>query len=416
VTKTQEKINKQDKEYKNLIEETIESYNNNGKKTIVYFCDTYYPIIDGVIKVLDNYATLMSKHFNIVVVVPKHKNKVIVPNKNYLVIGVSGMFFKFVNYDLAFPELDKYLKRTLKKLRIDLIHSHSPFNMGSFAAKMAKKRNVPLVMTMHSRYKMDFSKYTKNEAILKALISGIVKVFNKSTEVWTMHEGVANELKSYGYKGNINYVPNATDFKIPDNKQELREKINQKYNLTESDNVFLFVGRLVNQKNIQFIADALDLLNKKNLNFKMFFVGDGPDELELKEHIKELNLEDKVILTGKITDKNDLYAYYERSDLFLFPSLYDTSSLVQIEAAAFNTPGVFIEGSVTSSGIIGEHNGFLSENNIDSFANKVFEVINNKEKLKYVAETANKELFITWEELAKKIKARYEYLIENNNK
>ena len=37
--------------------------------------DTYYPIVDGVIKVMENYAKRQSKKYNVVMVVPKHKNK-----------------------------------------------------------------------------------------------------------------------------------------------------------------------------------------------------------------------------------------------------------------------------------------------------------------------------------------------------
>ena len=110
----------QDEEYKKHIEKTIEEYNNNGRKTIAYFCDTYYPIVDGVIKVLENYAIKLSEIYNVVVIVPKHKNKEIVPHDKFLVIGSSGMYFKFVNYDLAFPEMDSYLKNTLKS--IDISH------------------------------------------------------------------------------------------------------------------------------------------------------------------------------------------------------------------------------------------------------------------------------------------------------
>ena len=132
-------ISTQDKEYKKYIEEKIQEFNNNDKKTIVYFCDTYYPIIDGVIKVLENYAINLSKYYNVVLVVPKHKNKITTTKNNYLVIGVASMYFKFVNYDLAFPAVDNYLKQVLKNLKIDIIHSHSPFNMGSYASKLAKK-------------------------------------------------------------------------------------------------------------------------------------------------------------------------------------------------------------------------------------------------------------------------------------
>jgi len=172
------KENLQDRKYKEYINQTIDEYNNNGKKTIVYFCDTFYPLVDGVIKVLDNYATLLSDKYNIVAVVPKHKNIVI--KKKYLVVGVSSLYFKFVNYDLAFPEVDGYLSTVIKKLRIDLVHGHSPFNMGSFAAKVAKKKKVPFVMTMHSQFKYDFMKHTKSEAMTNYLLKQIIKVFSKA--------------------------------------------------------------------------------------------------------------------------------------------------------------------------------------------------------------------------------------------
>ena len=72
-----QKGNKQDKEYKEYIEKTIEEYNTNGKKTIVHFCDTYYPIIDGVIKVMEHYATRQANKYNVILIVPKHKNKTV---------------------------------------------------------------------------------------------------------------------------------------------------------------------------------------------------------------------------------------------------------------------------------------------------------------------------------------------------
>lgn len=404
----------QDKKYKQYIEEKINEFNSNGKKTIVHFCDTYYPIIDGVIKVLENYASRLSKTYNVVVVVPKHKNKVIVPSNNYLVIGSNSMYFKFVNYDLAFPDGDTYVSNVLKKLKISLIHSHSPFNMGTYAAKLAKKLKIPLVMTMHSQYRQDFLKYTKNEGISNALVKSISKVFNKSTEVWTMHDKVAEELKSYGYKGKFYYVPNATDYKIPENPESYNEIINKKYNLTPNDNVFLFVGRLVEQKNIFFIVDALNNLKEMGINFKMFFVGNGPDEIELKRRIKKYELNNDIILTGKIESREELAMYYQRSNLFLFPSVYDTSSLVQIEAATYKTPGVFIEGTATAKTITNNRNGFLSTEDPNTFAQTIANAIKDKEKLKQISENAFNELYVSWDMVVEKVSARYEYLIEQN--
>ena len=410
-------IQLQDEEYKNYIEKTIEEYNNNGKKTIAYMCDTYYPIVDGVIKVMENYAVKISEHYNVVMIVPKHKNKEIVPHEKFLVIGISGMYFKFVNYDLAFPEMDSYLKNTLKKLRIDIIHCHSPFNVGSFAAKLAKKRNIPFVMTMHSQYKQDFLKYTKSEPLAKMLTKRICRVFNKTTEVWTMHEKASQTLQSYGYKGNnFFYIRNATDYKVPNNPDKLIEELNKDYNISPDEPVFLFVGRLVNQKNIQFILEGLNILNNKGINFKMFFVGDGPDKKELEENIKKFNLENKVYLTGLIKSREELSKYYQRANLFLFPSVYDTSSIVQIESACFKTPAVFVKDTVTACGVKHNHSGYLCEENLESFTETIINAISDKENLNKVSETAHKELYITWDDVKKQAYERYEYLIEENKK
>ncbi|MBR2909857.1 MAG: glycosyltransferase [Clostridia bacterium] len=408
---------KQDKEYKAYIEKTIEEYNNNGKKTIVHICDTYYPIVDGVIKVMENYAVRQAEKYNIILIVPKHKNLTVKHDK-YLVIGVASVYFKFVNYDLAFPNLDNYLTKIVKKIKIDLIHTHSAFSMGVFAGKLAKKRNVPMVMTMHSQYKQDFMHHTNNSELLtKALIKNVVKVYNKSTEVWTMHQKVANVLKEYGYKkDNFYFVPNATDYKIPENPEYLNEIINKKYNITEDVPVFTFVGRIVTQKNIFLIMDSLNILNKQGLDFRMFFVGNGPDDQKLTDKIKEYNLEDKVIQTGRIDDREELAGYYQRANLFLFPSTYDTSSLVQIEAATYKTAGVFIENTATAGTIIDRHNGFLCKETAEDFASTIKEAISNPEKLKEIAENAHNELYVSWDDVAKRTMERYEYLIKNHNK
>lgn len=407
------KENMQDRKYKEYINKTIDEYNNNGKKTIVYFCDTFYPLVDGVIKVLDNYATLLCDKFNIVVIVPKHKNIVI--KKKYLVIGVSSLYFKFVNYDLAFPEVDGYLATIIKKLKIDLVHAHSPFNMGAFAAKVAKKKKVPFIITMHSQFKYDFMKHTKSESMTNYLLKQIIKVFNKADEVWTMHEKTAEVLTSYGYKkGSFYFVPNATDLEAPTDLEKMRDLVNKKYNLDDSYFVTLFVGRLNVLKNIIFICDCLKRVKEANVKFKMFFVGDGPDELILKSHIKKLGLENDIILTGKITDRKEIANIYARSDLFLFPSVYDMSSLVQIEAATYKTPSLLIENTATAQTVTNNVNGFITKLDEETFSNKIIELANNRKYCKEIGEKAFEDLYKSWSQVAQIANDRYEYLITQN--
>ncbi len=403
---------KQDKQYKSFIEEKINEFNSNGKKTVVYFNDTYYPIVDGVIKVVENYATQMSKYFNVVLIIPKHKGK-LATNENFLIIASSAHFFGFVNYDLAFPKFDKHLKKIFNHLRVEIVHSHSPFTLGAYGAKLAKKLNVPFVTTIHSQFKQDFKRYLKLNSLSNFALSRLVKVFNKSDELWAMHKKAEQMIKDYGYKGRVYLMPNATDYKPSGsfNGIDYKEYINNKYSISPDLPVFLFVGRLIQQKNIFFLADCLAKLQEKGLDFKFFFIGNGPDEDKLQQKIKELNLSNKVIFTGRINDKEELSCYYARSDLFLFPSVYDTSSIVQIESASLKTPVVFLDGTVTSATVTNGVNGYVSKPTIEDFTNTVIDAISDKETLKRISKNAYKDLYVTWDELGERIRDRYEFLI-----
>lgn len=402
---------KQDDEYKKYILKKVDEFNNNDKKTALLFCDTFFPCMDGVIVVIDNYATKLSKYYNVVVVVPKHHG--FVSNQpDYLVVGVSSMFFKFVNYDLAFPNCDNFVKKVLKMLKIDIIHSHSPFTMGKFAIKIAKKRNVPLVMTMHSQYKQDFEKYVKSKPIVNTMVKSITKVFNKATEVWTMHELVANVLKGYGYKGRFFYMPNACSLAVPTDRKKLVEDFNKLYNIDENMPVLFFLGRIVEQKNIFFIVDALKILDDKNIDFRMFFIGGGPDQDRLQKHIDKLNLSSKVTLMGRVDDRELQAKFYQRADLFLFPSKYDTSSIVQIEAALHQTPGVYLKGTATAQTITDHVNGYLSDDNVETYAQTIIDALSNKDELKKISQNALEQLYVNYDMLGERAHERYEFLMD----
>lgn len=404
---------KDKRDYRKYCLEKFKEFNNNGKMTVAIFCDTFFPIVDGVISVMDNYAKRLDKKCNIVMVVPEHKGKTY--KKDYLVIGIKSLFLKFVNYDLAFPSLDFDLSTLLAKLRIDIIHLHSPFFVGFYAVALAKRRKIPIITTFHSQYKQDFYKNTNSKSLSEMLTKTIMtKVFNKSTEVWTMHDASRNTLIDYGFKGSTHLIPNATDFVRQENISELVQNVNKKYGLGDAQNVFLFVGRLIETKNILFIADVLAEIKSRGLNFKMVYVGTGPDEDKLKAKIRALDLEKEIILTGKITDKAVLSGLYERADLFLFPSMYDVSSIVQIEAACFELPVIFAEGAVTACTVTKDVNGFVEKLDTPVFAQKVMDIVNDKQKLAEVGKNAREQLYVGWEDVVDGAFERYKMLIETN--
>ena len=199
-----------------------------------------------------------------------------------------------------------------------------------------------------------------------------------------------------------------------DNYQEAYHYIDTKEHL-KGKFVFIFVGRLNNLKNIFFIVDALKIVKEKepSIDFKMLFVGTGQDEEELKKRIKRNNLEKEITLCGKITDRVLLSKYYVRADLFLFPSLYDASSIVQIEAASQKTPVLFLKGAATTSTVTDNVNGFIEENDVSRYANRIIKIVKDKKLLNEVSENAYRDLYKNWDDKIKEVYENYLKFLKN---
>ena len=175
----------------------------------------------------------------------------------------------------------------------------------------------------------------------------------------------------------------------------------------------MFVGRINTLKNIFFIADSLKAVKEKcpKLKFKMLYVGAGQDEDKLREKIKECGLENDAIMCGKVTDREELANYYSRADLFLFPSVYDASSIVQIEAASQSTPAVFLKNTATAATVTDNVNGFLSDYTVGAYSDKIIEVMNDKELYNKVSKNAYLDLYKTWKQMVDKAYELYKEFI-----
>ena len=165
-------------------------------------------------------------------------------------------------------------------------------------------------------------------------------------------------------------------------------------------------------KGLRIILDALASLRSQGQDFRMVFVGAGGDEAEVRSYAAELGLGSKVFFTGAISGRDKLRAWYQRADLFLFPSTFDTNGLVVREASASNTASVIVAGSCASEGVTDGRNGFLIDENAESLAAKLSKLIKAPESIKAVGEGAGSELYISWEDAVAKAYERYEVVID----
>ncbi len=311
---------------------------NKKRLKIGIFMDNFYPTIDGVVMVIDNLAKMLAKFNDVTVVVPHTSSYDEDYNRPYKIIRINSLPIPFSEYRVA--EIKTRFSREYKSLLregFDIIHIHSPFTIGCLGLKLAKELNIPCISTMHTRFDFEIKKLINNDFIVKKIIKRIIRIYNSCDNSIAVNHAMIKVFQDYGYKGNSIVIYNGTDLMPLKEKEKNIKMVNKLYDLDENIPVLLFVGRITEIKNIFFILDSLKLLKEENFKFKMLYVGTGVDEKKLNSKIKEYEMSEDVILTGRITDRILLSSIYARSNLFLFPSLFDASSIVQIEAAVNET-------------------------------------------------------------------------------
>jgi glycosyltransferase involved in cell wall biosynthesis len=378
------------------------------------FIDGFFPMIDGVINVVDNYAKRLNEIADVTVFAPYGRDKKYPDNFSYKVVRCKRLKLFFLDYDLPMPGFDRKFKKILKQSDLDIIHIHSPFSLGKQAVKYAKRNKIPIVGTMHSQFKKDFLRATKSKLLTKIMLKKIMKVYNACDECWAVNNKMAQVFKEYGAKKLPGIMNNGTNLKPIDAKAATK-LINTTYNINKDTPVYCFVGRINLLKNILFTVDALKIVKEKGHDFRMLFMGSGQDSEKLKNYIAKNNLQNEIIICGRVSDEI-LVAGYSRSRLFLFPSLYDASSLVQIEAASQKTPAVFLQGAATADTVTNDVNGFIVPNDVGAFADKIIEATVNKEYYNKISEGAFRDLYRSWDDVIKEVYQRYLKIISGKKK
>lgn len=371
------------------------------------FNDGYVPIMDGVTITVRNYALWLNKMLGPTSVItpfmPNYKD-----NEPFQVIRFLSMStIVRPPYRIGLPELDFRLQYLLKERDFDIVHAHSPFAAGLLARRVAKERHIPIVATFHSKYRDDFSRIFGFKSIVDEQMKHVIDFYYSVDHVWLPQESVAHTLREYGYKGPYEVMENGIDMVPPADIIPFRKKGAEYLGLPESIPVGLYVGQHVLEKNLEFLVNALPAILAARPDFKMVFVGKGYAKLQLQQLVKSLGIQDSVIFHDVVYDRELLQSIYARSDIFLFPSIYDTWSLVIREAAAMETASVVLSGSNVAEAIQDGHNGYVSENRSEAFSAKVLEALNDNVKRAEIAKSAQKTLCRTWENVVEEVRERY---------
>lgn len=381
------------------------------KTRVVLFTDNFFPMVDGVVRTVDAYARrLLARGYQPIVIAPTYKNP---PERlPYPVYHVPSFRLPNQEYALGVFPFTKAIKQALAYDGPVIYHTHAPFMIAHKAMRHAHANNIPIMTTFHSKYYEDFYQFSHSKAFSQWAVSHIVRFYHKADEVWTVSTKTASTLRNYGYRGDINVMPNGTDFVVPPDLESYKQQAVHFLDLQDGEANLLFVGHLIWQKNLKFLLEVLRQLDADGFRYHMIFIGEGGHEKMVRKYADSLHLKGRVSFQGIITDRRLLAGIYAACDLFFFPSVYDNAPLVIREAAAIGLPSLLVRGSHSAEIVVDNVSGFLEKETVERMAQRIVHLFEHPDELKTVGEAAKTTVPMNWDVIIDQAIDRYEMIIK----
>lgn len=211
-----------------------------------------------------------------------------------------------------------------------VVHAHLN-TLSTWPLHAAKKAGVPVRIAHSRNSSMDFN--------LKALYKGFSKLFineqatdrfacSKSAGVWLFGE---KQVK----KDSFYVVPNAIQLDKFIYSDVNRQRIRKEFSMAEAELAVVCVARFSKQKNHAFLIKVFEEIHKMQPNSKLYLIGAGELEAEIRNDVNSRTLDKSVVFVGS---RSDIGQVLQGMDIFLFPSFYEGFGTVIIEAQCSYLP------------------------------------------------------------------------------
>lgn len=366
---------------------------------IALMTNNYKPFMGGVPISIERLAAgLRSLGHSVTVFAPTYRDQ----QEETDVFRYAAISQHFIGGIVLPNPFDHRIEQEFRKQQFDLIHVHHPMLIGRTAVYLARKYNIPLVFTYHTRYEQYLS-YMKAIAVMERCASkengtaaeisedclNLIKdkfmpfylhTFLKHCDfVFAPTEGMMGYLEQVcGISpSRLGILPTGLqDGQFLVSAQEKRS-LRQRYGAMHQP-LFLTVSRMSHEKNVEFLLESLAKLKKiSNRDYKMMFVGDGPDREEYERCSQSLGLSGNVIFIGAVPNR-DTAVYFSAADAFLFASRTETQGIVVLEAFAGETPVLAVKASGVSDLVQSGYNGILTEEDSDDYAGMLADFLEGK--------------------------------------
>jgi glycosyltransferase involved in cell wall biosynthesis len=285
------------------------------------------------------------------------------------------------------------LYRVMRRERFTIVHTHNPKPglLGQLAARMA---GVPIVInTLHGFYFHDAMSPLKRRFYITmekiaARCSDTILSQNREDIHTAINEGICSREK-------IEYLGNGIDVQHFDHARldaTLLEQKRRELGLAPGVPVIGFVGRLVAEKGLLELLEAMHIVRQQVPEIRLLIIGamDQHKADALTPHIaRDYGLEEVCIFVGWRHDMPEMYALM---DVFVLPSHREGFPRAPMEASAMSVPCIVSDIRGCREAVQPDHNGLLVPlQNSQVLACAIIDIVTNREKARYLG-TAGRAL------------------------
>lgn len=268
-------------------------------------------------------------------------------------------------------------------LKFDLVHAHDW--LVTYAALSVKKSSgVPLVATIHA------TEHGRNHGIytdLQRYIQGLEwKLTYEAQRVILCSSFMQREVEEVLQlpSDKLDVIPNGVD---PEQLQ-----LSEPGETPHSGHIVMFLGRLVREKGVHTLLDAVPLILQEYPDTQFVIAGKGPALPALQEQVRSMGIAGHIKFVGFISDE-ERNRQFQAADVAVFPSLYEPFGIVALEAMAAGTPVIVSDVGGLGDVVTHGHNGLkMYPGDTASLARQVGDLLGNPDYGKRLAETALQEI------------------------
>lgn len=299
--------------------------------------------------------------------------------------NVKVRYFKCTNNWIAdrlklhiSPEMRLAIKKSIKNF--DVVHLNEYRGVPNiYLWHYAKKNNIPYVLQAHGSLPLIIVGQKLPTVFSKILFDNIFgkKILKNASQVLALTNTEAEQYKKMGMNANkIAIVPNGINLseyeKLPN-----RGVFRKKYGIKNNEKLVLYLGRMHKSKGIHLLLDAFFDLSKEVNDIRLVLIGpnDG-DQQSLLESIQMLEINDRVLFTGFITEDEKIAAFVD-SDVFVTPN-FSGFPITFLEACACSTP-IITTNMGDRLDWIHDKNGYVVKYDKDQLRNAIFRILSDKE-------------------------------------